>query len=456
MPIQSHAHTYFPSHDAVDEIGHDAAESKDQKHDPARTAENPFGNEEHAEVKYRVMRWWYVCLMIAQNISLGILSLPSAVATLGLVPAIILLLILSGISWYTGYVIYQFKLRHPHIHSMGDAGEMLMGRFGRELLGIGQVLLMVFIMASHILTFMVLMNVLTEHGTCTIVFGVVGLVLSFLGALPRTMDRVYWISIASFISILTATFTTIIAIGVQNPIAELDILTKVSLEDGFLAVTNIIFAYIAHAAFFGWISEMENPREFPKSLALLQVVDTSMYMVTAIVIYIYAGRDVASPALSSAGPLMKKVAYGLAIPTVLFSGVIVGHVACKYIYVRVFRGSAHMHNNGLISIGAWVSIALVLWIIAWLIAESIPVFNNLLALISSLFGSWFSYGLPAMFWLSMNRGRWFSSRAKICLAVVNVAIFVVACVICVLGLYVSIRSIHEASGTVTWTCANTT
>lgn len=64
---------------------------------------------------------------------------------------------------------------------------------------------------------------------------------------------------------------------------------------------------------------MEDPRDFPKSLAMLQVTDTTMYIVTAMVIYRYAGPDVASPALSSAGPLMSKVAYGLAIPTVSVS-----------------------------------------------------------------------------------------------------------------------------------------
>jgi hypothetical protein len=63
---------------------------------------------------------------------------------------------------------------------------------------------------------------------------------------------------------------------------------------------------------------MQDPAEFPKSLAMLQIVDTVMYIVTAMVIYCYAGPDVSSPALSSAGPLMKKVAYGLAIPTVRF------------------------------------------------------------------------------------------------------------------------------------------
>lgn len=79
---------------------------------------------------------------------------------------------------------------------MGDAGEIIMGRFGRELLGIGQLLFLIFVMASHVLTFTVLMNTITEHGTCTIVFGVIALVVSCVGALPRTMDKVYWMSIA--------------------------------------------------------------------------------------------------------------------------------------------------------------------------------------------------------------------------------------------------------------------
>jgi hypothetical protein len=131
-----------------------------------------------------------------------------------------------------------------------------------------------------------------------------------------------------------------VAIGVQATGPDLtEATTEVSFQKAFLAVTNIVFAYsmfpcpttrfsrsrsfqvtnsglVAHVAFFGYMSEMDEPRDFPKSLALLQVVDTCMYVVTAVVIYRYAGPDVASPALSSAGPIMKKVTYGLAIPTV--------------------------------------------------------------------------------------------------------------------------------------------
>lgn len=61
---------------------------------------------------------------------------------------------------------------------------------------------------------------------------------------------------------------------------------------------------------------MDKPREFTKSISVLQVIDTSLYIASAVVIYRYVGADVQSPALGSAGRLGKKIAYGLAIPTV--------------------------------------------------------------------------------------------------------------------------------------------
>lgn len=69
----------------------------------------------------------------------------------------------------------------------------------------------------------------------------------------------------------------------------------------------------------------------------------------------------------------------------MIAGVINGHVACKYIYVRLFRGTDRMHQRGLVSIGTWVMIGLVLWTLAWIISEAIPVFNDLLSLIVGFF-----------------------------------------------------------------------
>lgn len=64
------------------------------------------------------------------------------------------------------------------------------------------------------------------------------------------------------------------------------------------------------------MAELRDPYDFPKSLFLLQSVDVSLYLVTAVVIYYYAGPGVESPALGSAGRLLSKISYGVALPTV--------------------------------------------------------------------------------------------------------------------------------------------
>ena len=78
---------------------------------------------------------------------------------------------------------------------MADAGGIIWGPIGREIVGIGQLLLLVFFMSSHILTFSILLNVVTGHATCSVVFGIVALIISFLMTLPRTMAKVFWLAI---------------------------------------------------------------------------------------------------------------------------------------------------------------------------------------------------------------------------------------------------------------------
>jgi len=134
--------------------------------------------------------------MVAETISLGILSLPAAIAGLGIAPGMILLIGLGFVASYTGFIMGQFKWRHPHVSSIADAGEVLMGSFGRELFFTGHMLYLIFVMASHILTFTVAMNTITEYGTCSLVFGIIGTILSFVLSLPRTMEKMTWLSLA--------------------------------------------------------------------------------------------------------------------------------------------------------------------------------------------------------------------------------------------------------------------
>ena len=52
-------------------------------------------------------------LMIAEIVSNGMLSLPSSLAVVGLVPGIILIVFLGVFGTYTSWLLIKFKLRHP-------------------------------------------------------------------------------------------------------------------------------------------------------------------------------------------------------------------------------------------------------------------------------------------------------------------------------------------------------
>jgi apolipoprotein N-acyltransferase len=111
-----------------------------------------------------------------------------------------------------------------------------------------------------------------------------------------------------------------------------------------------------------------------------------------------------------------------------------------------------MSKKTFLSVGSWLAITLTLWVVAWIIAESIPNFNDLLALISSLFASWFTYGISGIFWLFINRGQYTRNWRKICLTIVNVLMFTLGAAICGMGLYASGKAIHDEGGGSSWTC----
>lgn len=150
----------------------------------------------------------------------------------------------------TGYIIGQFKMAYPFVHSMGDAGHVLFSPLGprwaaagREFLGAAQVIFLVFSMASHVLTWTICLNTLTNGATCTIVWSVVGFVLFWICDLPRTLKGVSYMSFVSFASITIAVIVTMAYLGADPPDPFISVTRPVALRTAFLSVSNIIFAY---------------------------------------------------------------------------------------------------------------------------------------------------------------------------------------------------------------------
>ena len=110
---------------------------------------------------------------------------------------------------------------------MADAGEILAGRVGREVLGAAQVIFIVFLCGSHVLTGLIAFDtstsflpqtcvsslwsiyeltfsrLVTDGASCSVLWGAVTAIVCLILTLPRTLDGLAYLSVASFISIMS-------------------------------------------------------------------------------------------------------------------------------------------------------------------------------------------------------------------------------------------------------------
>jgi amino acid permease len=417
------------------------------------------------ETRNEILRLTLTCrqagvVMIAETVSLGILSLPAVVANLGLATGIVVMVFMGVLATYSGLVMGEFRKKYPWVESFGDAGEVMgrsigMGKLFQEVFGWAQVIFQVFVMGSHLLTWTICLNTLTNSTTCTIVWGVVGLAVFWVLNTPRTLKAAGYYSFASFASIFTAVMITMIDVGIEKPIGttSIEVARTIGFSSAFLSVTNIAVAFSGHSCFFSVMSELKQPNDWPKALMLLQVCDTVLYIIVSVVVYVHVGPNVPSPALSAAAsPVVRKVIWGIALPTIVLAGVIFAHVAAKYIFVRIFAGTKHIAKHTKLGLIGWLGVTASIWIIAWVIAQSIPVFSNLLGLVCALFASWFSYGIPGSLWLWMYYGEWFTTPKRTAQFALNALLVLVGLLLCALGLWCSGEAIAHDTGTDPWSC----
>lgn len=104
-----------------------------------------------------------------------------------------------------------------------------------------------------------------------------------------------------------------------------------TFPEAMSAVSSLVFAYAGTPTFFPIVAEMRNPKDYRKALVVSQSCVTCVYTAIGVVVYYYCGSYVASPALGSAGTLMKKICYGIALPGLLVTAVLIGHVGSSFI-----------------------------------------------------------------------------------------------------------------------------
>ncbi|OCF30956.1 hypothetical protein I316_07362 [Kwoniella heveanensis BCC8398] len=446
--------------------GEDVETTVVQQHDEV------FGDIKEDGPNYRNVGWLGATVLILKSqIGLGVLSLPSALATLGIVPGILCLVGIAAIMTWSGYVVGQVKMRHRQVYSVVDIGEVMFGRIGREVFAAIYCIFMIFVVGSAIVGASIGLNAISLHATCTAVFVAVCAIVGFILASIRTLGNISWLGWVGLISMLSAIITLTISVGVQDRPAEAPqvgpydsgfrVIGHPSFVEASTAISSLILAYAGVPTYISIISEMRDPRMYNRAMFTAQSLITAVYIAIGTVVYYFCGEYVATPALGSAGVLMKRICYGLALPGLYVTVTIYLHLPAKYLFLRLMKGSRHLTSNSVVHWSVWLGCTGTCAALAYIIASAIPIFGGLVGIIGALFGTFLCIMVMSAVWLCDNNwGRDYSQGTGIkkLLIIFNVFLVVLSAYLIVSGTYGSVQGIIDSyragGGTSAWTCAD--
>lgn len=213
---------------------------------------------------------------------------------------------------------------------------------------------------------------------------------------------------------------------------------------GMTAASTIFCSGAGTSAFLPVMSEMKNPRDFKKAVSWCMGFVTSAYLSFSIVVYWYCGKWVASPSLGSAGPMVKKISYGVGLIGLCVSGALFVHVSAKYVFVRILRNSRHLQANTAVHWGVWLGTIAAMTTVSFLIASGVPIFNYLLSLAGSVAFAPLALGLPGWLWIYDHADYWKGTWSQKIQYMLHIVLILISAFLTIGGTYGVIVQIREA------------
>jgi len=387
------------------------------------------------------------------------LALAWSYMVLGWVGGLVVTFVLAASTWYTSYTCWQYCMRHPHVRDIVDIALQLTGgnKLAGEATAVMLILNNVFLAGFHVLTGSKILNTLSDHSQCTVVFQVITALMCFFFSIPRTLKHVSFMGVVSAICMAIAMLLTLVYSGIQDhPVygyngvwpeaGEKVVTTAGSMATKFIpafnATLNITFLFIGQILYPSFIAEMEQPKDFPKALAVLTVAEVVIFTVAAVVGYAYNGQYSTAPLIGSLQePYMKKSAFAFVIVPTVIIGALYANVASKYVFRRIMKDSRHAHSHSVVGWGTWIGIQLIFWAVAFVLGETIPSMGDFLGIMSAAFDSFFGYLFWAFAWFELNQGKLTRGSKQKGLLVLNIFIAMAGLLMLGPGLWTSIDAI---------------
>ncbi|KAF2267129.1 hypothetical protein CC78DRAFT_531203 [Lojkania enalia] len=309
---------------------------------------------------------------------------------------------------------------------------------------------------------------------CTVGFSAIMATISWACSLPRTFNTLSKIASASAFFTFVSVFLATIFAGIEphpngypakgEPLVLTVPVVGTTFVAGMNAFMNISYTFIGQITLPSFIAEMKEPKDFPKALWAVTIAEIIVFSLVGAIFYVYTGTNYnIAPAFGSLGnEVFLKISFSFMIPTLIFLGVLYASVSCRFMFFRLFTGTCHMGQHTVVGWVTWGALLALSWILAFIIAEVIPFFSDLLSLMSSLFDSFFGFifwGVAYFrmremdhgprFWAVRGFRGWFGFIFNITLCLIGL-LFLSG------GTYASVQSIinryHEANFDGPFTC----
>ncbi|CAK7910225.1 hypothetical protein CAAN1_21S02586 [[Candida] anglica] len=367
--------------------------------------------ESEHQINYRNCSWQKTAgLLFSEYICLAIMSFPWSYSVLGLIPGLILTVFVALTVLYTGLIITDYCAAYPHVTNVCDIGQHLFWNNKWVWYATAACFLLnnTLIQALHVLVGAKYFNTISDNTTiCSVVFAVVTTVLCFLLSLPRTFSSMSIIAYISAITMFIAVVLSMAFAGVQEHPNGYEKLHEevvwhlwpkkgTTYVDAMSAFLNIVYTFVGQITYPSFISQMKKPKEFKKALYIVTLCELITFSLAGSIVYVYVGNSyITAPAFGSLTGNYKKIAFSFALPTILFLGSLYGNVSSQFFFLKMFpKDSEHRNSHTVWGWTVWAGLNLASWLLAFVVAEVIPFFSDLLSLMSSLFDCWFGF----VFW----------------------------------------------------------
>jgi amino acid permease len=278
--------------------------------------EERFSSEEDGEVfkktstgvDFRKVGWFNATVIFTKILfATGVLSLPSALYALGAVGGSISIVAWGAFNTYCFVILGNFRLKHPHCHSIADMAEVALGIVGKEVTGLLFIIGYVLVTGSGIVGVSTALNALSHHAACTVWWSFLATVVIIATASIRKLEHVGWLSYVGFLSIYIAVFIVVVGVTQRDRPAAAPqegpydlgyvAINNPGFAGGMVASSTIFVSSAGTSAFLPVISEMRNPKDYKKPLYYCMTLVTASYLAFGLVVYRWCGMWVASPSL---------------------------------------------------------------------------------------------------------------------------------------------------------------